>query len=94
MPFPNQTPRAYTKADIELLNPSQYGCYGILRNGTVIYVGKGDIRERMLKHLGGDNPGITRLAPDRWVSEVTTAMDRREKELILEFAPICNQRVG
>jgi len=57
-------------------------------------VGKGDIRDRLLKHLNGDNPRIAHQAPDQWVSEVTSNMDVREKELILEFNPTCNQRVG
>jgi hypothetical protein len=94
MPFPAQTPRAFIKANIEALNPNQYGCYGLLRNGIVIYVGKGDIRTRLLAHLNGDNPRISRQAPDQWVGEVTANMDSRERQLILEFNPVCNQRVG
>jgi len=94
MPFPAQTPRAFVKSNVEALNPSQYGCYGLLKNGIVIYVGKGDIRTRLLAHLNGDNGCISRRVPDQWVDEVTTDMDRREKQLILEFNPVCNQRVG
>ncbi len=94
MPFPTQTPRVFIKTNVEALNPNQYGCYGLLKNGIVIYVGKGDIRTRLLAHLNGENPRITRQAPNQWVDEVTADMDNREKQLILEFNPVCNQKLG
>jgi len=55
MPFPQQNPRIYNKANVEALNKNQMGCYGLLKNGVCIYVGKGDIRQRLLDHLNGDN---------------------------------------
>lgn len=85
MPFPKQEPRFYTKNNIEAITPSQLGCYGIIASGAVIYVGKGDIRNRLLAHLNGDNACISGRLPTHWVDEVTADMDRREKELILEF---------
>ena len=94
MPFPAQTPRAFTKTNVEALNPNQYGCYGLLKNGTIIYVGKGDIRTRLLAHLNGDNILISLWSPDQWVDGISTDMDNWEKQLILEFNPVCNQRVG
>lgn len=94
MPFPNQTPRAFTKANVESLNPSQMGCYGLYRANSWVYIGKGDIRDRLLKHLNGDNPCITRQQPTHWVDMVTSDYDNQEKRLILELGPICNQRVG
>jgi hypothetical protein len=94
MPFPQQTPREFTKAGIEALNPGQMGCYGLFKTGTWIYVGKGDIRQRLLDHLNGDNPCITRQSPTHFVSEVTRDYDNREKQLIAELDPICNKRVG
>lgn len=95
MPFPAQTPLAFTKAGIEALNPNQNGCYGIFGvNNTPIYIGKGDLRSRLLAHVNGDNPCILKAAPLVACTEVTTAMDAREKVLITEFNPICNQKVG
>jgi hypothetical protein len=94
MPFVEQTPRPFTKADVESVNPNQMGVYGLFKQGEWIYVGKGDIRERLLAHFNGDNPCITRRAPDHWVGEVTKNYDNREKELILELTPTCNQKVG
>jgi hypothetical protein len=94
MPFPNQTPKVFIRASVEALRPNQMGVYGIYRQNHWIYVGKGDIRQRLLDHLNGDNPCILRDSPTNWVDEVTTNMDAREKQLILEFNPACNQKVG
>ena len=94
MPFPNQTPGSFTRAGIELLNPGQDGCYGISREGVWIYVGKGDLRDRLLAHLNGDNPCITRNQPTRYVTVVTSDADAEEKRLILDLNPVCNRRVG
>ena len=94
MPFPQQDPRPFTRAGIEALNPNQLGVYGIFKQGQWIYIGKGDIRERLLDHLNGDNPCITRYVPTHFVAEITTNMDERERQLIMEFQPACNQRLG
>lgn len=94
MPFPQQTPRAFNRANVEALAPNQIGCYGLYTNGRWIYVGKGDIRKRLLDHLNGDNPCITRLRPTHWVDVVSSDADRLEKQLILECNPACNQKVG
>jgi len=94
MPFPPQTPRPFTDAGVRALNPGQNGCYGLFKQGLWIYVGKGDIRERLLAHLNGDNPCISQYAPTHFVSAVTSSMDAEEKALILELAPVCNKKVG
>ena len=94
MPFPKQEARVFTKANVESINPGQMGCYGIYNHNGWIYVGKGDIRERLLDHLNGDNPCITRKGPTHWVGEVTRDYNNREKALILELGPSCNMKVG
>jgi hypothetical protein len=100
MPFIEQTPRPFTHSDISSLNPNQRGVYGILRNPNVptwIYVGQGDLRDRLLAHLNGtdDNPCILRERPTHWVGEVKVLdLDERERQLILELNPICNRKVG
>ena len=70
MAFPEQEPRAFTRANIEALTENQMGCYGLFRDGQWIYVGKGDIRTRLLAHLNGDNTCITTARPTHWVDEV------------------------
>ena len=94
MPFPQQSARAFTKANVEMITPGQVGVYGIYRQGQWIYVGSGDIRERLLRHINGDNPLIMAARPTHWVDEVTSNYVQREKTLIIELSPLCNQRVG
>lgn len=95
MAFPQQTPRAYTKANVEALNENQTGVYGLFKQGAWVYVGKGDIRQRLLDHLNGDNPCITRQAPTHWVDELTPGdPSARERQLIIELDPVCNKKAG
>lgn len=94
MPFPQQSARLFTKANIEAINPGQNGVYGLYKANTWIYVGRGDIRTRLLAHFNGDNPCITAQGPTHWVDEVTSDDVNREKALILECSPVCNKKVG
>jgi len=95
MPFIQQTPRFFTRGNIEALNPNQFGVYGLFREGVWVYVGQGDIRDRLLKHLNGDNPCISREKPTYWVDELVVGdASLKEKQLIAELKPYCNQRLG
>lgn len=91
MPFPNQTPRAFTKENILAINSGQMGCYGLYRQGVWVYVGRGDIRQRLLDHFNGDNPCITRERPTHYVDVVCSDHVTREAQLINELKPICNK---
>ena len=93
MPFPDQTPRAFTKENILAIDPGQMGCYGLYRQGVWVYVGRGDIRQRLLDHFNGDNPCITRERPTHWVDVACTDHVTREAQLILELNPVCNKRL-
>ena len=94
MPFPPQTPRPFTMTKVQELNPNQIGCYGLMKVGEWIYVGKGDIRLRLLAHLNGDNPCIARRGPTHWVDVVTTDYDAEEERLLRELTPTCNRTAG
>ncbi|OGI59890.1 hypothetical protein A2814_01005 [Candidatus Nomurabacteria bacterium RIFCSPHIGHO2_01_FULL_38_19] len=96
MPFTQQTPRMFSRQDIESLNENQLGIYSIFKQGQWIYIGKGDIRTRLLAHLNGDKPCIIKLGPTHWVGELLNdpQMSNREKQLILEFKPPCNDKIG
>lgn len=95
MPFSNDKVFKFDRATIEWLSPNQGGVYGLyVASKNWVYVGKGDIRARLLAHLNGDNPCITGQRPTHFLTEVTPSMDAREKELILELNPSCNRRVG
>jgi len=96
MPFIPQIPKLFTKQNVESLNPNQFGIYGIFRQNQWIYVGKGDIRKRLLDHLNRDIPCIMNTGPTHWVDEVLSEpqMSIREKQLITELNPSCNQKLG
>lgn len=94
MPFPKQESRPFTKAGIEWLAPDQNGVYGIFRSDAWVYVGRGDLRARLLAAFSGENPRITRERPTHYVTMVTNDDVAQEKALILELNPIANQKVG
>ena len=94
MPFVQQTVRAFTRENVEAITPGQIGVYGLFKAGVWIYIGRGDIRTRLLSHLNGDNPCITRQGATHWVDEVTSDDVNREVQLLGEIATTCNQRVG
>jgi hypothetical protein len=94
MPFLSPMRRVYNHANVEALRENQSGVYGLLRGNVWVYVGKGDIRKRLLDHLNDDNPRITAERPTHWMDEVTARMYAREKELIKELNPVVNQRLG
>jgi len=91
MGFPKQGTKPYNKDRVGNIKVGQKGCYGLYRRDTWIYVGKGDIRDRLLAHLNGDNPCITKENPTHYVDVVTADMDARETALIQELDPICNK---
>lgn len=92
MAFPPQEPRPFTVESIEELVPRQRGCYAIFtQTMEPIYVGKGDIRKKLLEHLQGRPPSIARHRPAFWKAIITTNPDGEQKRLIYELDPICNR---
>ena len=94
MAFPIQTGPAFIRANIEAITAGQMGCYGLYKTGEWIYVGEGDIRQRLLDHLNGDNTCITDAGPTHYVIEVTANHKAREIVLIAELKPLCNKKLG
>ncbi len=91
MPFKYDM-RPYTREEISSINPDQNGLYGIFRDDKAVYIGSGDIRERMLAHIDGDNDCITKNTPNQWTGEVSKDdPTKSEGELIQEYNPICNK---
>ncbi|MFC1982101.1 GIY-YIG nuclease family protein [Chloroflexota bacterium] len=91
MPFQHEM-KPYTKESILWLSTDQNGVYGIFRDTKAVYIGSGDIKERMLSHFNGDNPCITQNTPNQWTASVISGDPTpREGELIREYNPICNQ---
>ena len=56
-----------------------------------VYVGKGEIRQRLLEHLNGDRPCIRRCSATHFVIMETADMDNEKERLVLELNPVCNR---
>ena len=85
----------WSKSWIEFKAPSAQGVYS-LRNkeGKVIFVGKGNIRQRLLSHWNRQNSTdavVWNYNPCSFRFELTDHPADREAELIQELKPICRQ---
>lgn len=96
MPFAHYLGTPFIRDELLELASNMRGVYGLRRisDAAWVYVGKGDIRARLLDHLNGDNPCITQERPTHFFAERTNSANARERELILELDPICNRRMG
>jgi hypothetical protein len=96
MPFPQQGPKSFDRPGIGSIASNQKGVYGLFKENAWVYIGKADdLRKRLLEHLNGDDPCITRESPTHFVTSVVAIPDAEEKRLIFELGPTkCNARVG
>ena len=92
MPFPPQKPKPFDRSSVESVSPGAVGCYGLFREDRWIYIGKGQIREQLLGHLGGDTPWPLPFGPTHWVAVETPDCDAVLKELVLACNPVCGSR--
>ena len=92
--FIQQIPLLFNRSVVSSLMPNSIGVYGIYRQGHWVYVGKGNIRERLLVHLS--DSFILAQTPTHFVTELwqDPHMSNREKALILALQPHCNKKVG
>ncbi len=93
MPFPDQPRRTFDRAEIERLPLGRRGVYGLFSEEGCVFVGKGDLRERLLLHL---KPGFTeearcvrKSAPTWFLVEETENFVVRHMGLVVEYAPKC-----
>ncbi len=94
MPFPQQTARFFTTLGVGSVPDNLRGVYGLFRDqGPWIYVGKGEIKNRLQDHLRGDIPCIIQNGATHFYIEEGSSLIR-EKELIRELKPLCNERIG
>jgi hypothetical protein len=94
MPFDNDKPWSFDRQAIESFHAGQTGVYAIYNARTWIYIGRGDIRQRLLDHLNGDIPPINASSPTHFRAEVTGDSIKREQQLLREYSPACNPRLG
>jgi len=93
MSFDNDKAWSFNKEAIESFNVGQMGVYAIYNARTWIYIGRGDIRQRLLDHLNGDVPSINANSPTHFRAEVTGDSVKREQQLLREYMPACNERL-
>jgi len=92
--LPQGALRAFTPENVEALPHGRVGCYALYTGDDCIFVGKGDIRARLLAHLRGDNFCIMMHRPTHWVHLVTPHIDAEGRRLVLTLKPRCNQQVA
>jgi len=85
---------AWSISWIEFKAPNAPGVYWLRdKEGKVLFVGKGNIRERLLSHWYKENSAdaaIWNQAPYTFRFELTNDPAGREAELIRELHPACN----
>ncbi len=86
---------AWSKSWIEFKAPNAQGVYTLRnREGTVIFVGRGNIRQRLLSHWNRENPSdavVWNYDPYAFSFELNDHPAEREAELIRELKPACRQ---
>jgi hypothetical protein len=93
---PNQPGFSFNEITIRTNAPTQSGVYALYHDRWV-YVGESEnIRKRLLEHLRGDTPSVSRHAPTGFTFELAPASTRvaRQDQLILQLAPLANQKLG
>ena len=74
--------------------PEASGVYGLF-NALWVYIGEADnIRERLLGHLHGDLPCLTRYQPSGFAFELVSPAERRGRyeQLVKKYQPFCQCR--
>jgi hypothetical protein len=93
MPFPDQPRRPFTREEVERLTKGLRGVYGLFRGDTCVFVGKGDLRDRLLGHLGTGYTEqarcIAKSSPTHFLVEETEDFIVRHMGLVVEYQPSC-----
>ena len=97
MPFANGDGAAFVAATIATEAPEASGVYGLFNPQQCIYIGESeDIQRRLQEHFKEKQTCIWRNNPTRFRFELCLSPFRvaRQKALILELRPVCNQHLG
>lgn len=88
----------FNRPSITANAPESAGVYMLYSQNVCVYIGKAtNLRDRMLAHLTNSHSDlITAAKPALFAFELVQPafLEAREKQLILEFCPQCNQRLG
>ena len=88
---------SFTHISVVLNAPEQSGVYALHYQASWVYVGESaNIRAQLLQHLNGDNACITVYPNLSFSFEMIPEAVRawRHGEMIREFRPTCNPRLG
>lgn len=91
--IPHESAYAFEEQSVLTYAPHKMGVYLIYRTGKWIYVGHGDIQERLIAHVHGDKPDIQREDASWFMFETCKSEEAaiaREKVLIFNYRPACN----
>lgn len=85
--------------DVIDIAPNEEGVYLIVdRDNNPIYVGRGNIRERLTSHYNRredvDKCIWEEYNPTHYYCEACSNSEEREKELIIQLKPPCNEKIG
>jgi excinuclease UvrABC nuclease subunit len=97
MPWGNPTSYEFSRMSIVRNAPEQSGVYALYHRATWIYIGEAEnIRAQLLQHLDGGDTFVTVYPALSFSYVLTPAAARawRQDELIREFHPICNPKLG
>src|SRR5690242_16142421 len=97
MPSNNPASYPFSPPFIQAHAPASSGVYALYTEQQWIYFGESmDIRERLLQHHANPSACMARFPPESFSFELLPDRQRvaRQDQLILEFRPVCNERLG
>jgi len=96
MPWNNKVGYPLTEQNVVSRVPPTSGVYGIYRDNNWVYFGESDnLSRRLHEHLSDASHAMHRYAPLHFSFEVLPlGRVARQDQLICEFNPACNQKLG
>jgi predicted GIY-YIG superfamily endonuclease len=94
MPWRNVRSFLYNPASVRQNTPAASGVYGIFTAHEWIYIGETtDVQARLLQHLNGDHPCISKSGATAFSFELAPESRRvaRYSALVREYLPVCNR---
>jgi predicted GIY-YIG superfamily endonuclease len=91
--IPHENAYAFDEQSVLTYAPSEMGVYFIYRTGKWLYVGHGNVQERLLGHVRGDKPELQREDAMWFMFETCKTEEEaiaREKVLLFSYRPACN----
>jgi hypothetical protein len=89
VPFPPQKPKPFDRTAVADIKAGIVGCYGLFCRDRWIYIGGGDIQQRLLAHLDGDRPWPSTEQPTHWVAVEAADYAALTNDLVLACGPVC-----